>query len=65
MSKVAQIIREKLTEIVEYSYSDGAVLFDINFCTEEERRQLSSGVILDTIARVLAESIDKETKCQR
>lgn len=47
-------IRAKLDEIVEYSYSDGAVLFDTSICIPEEFDRLRNSGILDTLARVLS-----------
>jgi predicted trehalose synthase len=47
-------LREKLEQMAEYSYSDGCVLFDTTYCTEDEMSRIRNSGILDTLARVLA-----------
>jgi hypothetical protein len=50
-----QAIRQKLAELVVYSYSDGAVLFDVDCCTQVERARLDDCGMLDALARILSE----------
>ena len=50
-----ELLRAKLAELVVYSYSDGAVLFDVDRCTLDERARLDDSGMLDTLARVLSE----------
>ena len=57
--RIREIIRNRLEEISEYCYGDGAVLFNTNICTPAEAERLCSSGILDTIARVLAESLSQ------
>ena len=54
MSK-CELLRAKLAELVVYSYSDGAVLFDVDCCTPGERARLDDSGMLDTLARILSE----------
>lgn len=60
-NRIQKVIREKLEEMREHEYSDGCVLFFDRFCTSEERASIESGNggMLDTLARVLAEEIEK------
>ena len=48
-------IREKIEKIHVYSWFDGAVLFDIDLCTEDELSRIRSSGMLDTLARILSE----------
>jgi hypothetical protein len=50
-----EAIRRKLEEIVEYSYSDGCVKFNTEFCTTDELFRIGNSGILDTVARILSE----------
>lgn len=49
------LLRAKLAELVVCSYSDGAVLFDVDYCTPGERARLDESGMLDTLARILSE----------
>lgn len=55
-----KIIRDTLLEMREYCYSDGCILFDTSFCVQSEKVFLSSGSMIDTIARVIAERLENE-----
>ena len=60
--KIQKAIRDKLEEMREYEYSDGCVLFFAHFCTPQELKRIThggNGGMLDTLARVLAEEVEK------
>ena len=56
--ELQDLIRAKLDEIYEYAWSDGAVLFKADLCTEDEKSRLRESGVLDTVARILAEEIE-------
>lgn len=57
MVDLVGVICAKLGEVAEFSYSDGAVLFDTSICNPEESAKLDDCGMLDALARVLAESL--------
>jgi len=57
MVDLVGVIRAKLGEVAEFSYSDGCVLFHGDICNHEESAKLDDCGMLDALARVLAESL--------
>ena len=55
--KLEAVIREELERLREYSYSDGAILFETSYCTPEEREKLNNSGMMDTLTRRLADAI--------
>ena len=54
--KLRKLIKQSLEYLRELCYDDGAVLWDTNFCNEQESKDLSVGT-LDMLARMLARDV--------
>lgn len=54
--ELQKLIKQSLEYLREFSYDDGAILWDANFCNEQEKEDLSVGT-LEMLSRMLARDI--------